>query len=226
MGKSEMLNALGSHFIKGHGVKVFMAKPEEANNKTYKLMAGKVVGRVFHDPNVEFDYDAYDAAGEVLDGKLAMVNLYQHLGWESLKADIYSAAAWGAKVAFIDPITNLINGIDAANANTMLQGIAQELAAIAKDLDIVVFIFCHLKAPQSGKDHEHGGAVLSSQFAGSRAMMRSCNYMLGIQGDKSPDLPLTERNMRTLVLLEDREFGQTGEHGLYWDYNTGLFNEV
>jgi len=197
MGKSEMLNALGAHFIKGHGVKIFMAKPEEANNKTYKLMAGKIVGKVFHDPNVE-----------------------------SLKADIYSAAGWGAKVVFIDPITNLINGLAAAEANTLLQEIAQELAAIAKDLDIVVFIFCHLKAPTSGEDHEHGGDVLSSQFAGSRAMMRSCNYMLGIKGNKSPDLELTERNMRTLVLLEDREFGQTGEHGLYWDYHTGLFNEV
>ncbi len=29
MGKSELLNALGAHFIKAHSVKVFMAKPEE-----------------------------------------------------------------------------------------------------------------------------------------------------------------------------------------------------
>lgn len=226
MGKSELLNALGAHFVKAHEIKVFMAKPEEANKKTYKLMAGKIVGRVFHDPDREFDYEAYDRAGEVLNSKLAMVNLYQHLGWETLKADIYAAAAWGAKAVFIDPITNLTNGIAAADANVKLQEIAQELASMALDLNIVVFIFCHLKAPPVGNDHEHGGDVLSSQFAGSRAMMRSCNMMLGLQGDKSPDLEPEERNRRDLILLEDREFGNTGRFGLYWDLQTQLFNEM
>ncbi len=226
MGKSEFLNALGSHFIKEHSIKVFMAKPEEANNKTYKLLAGKIAGKVFHDPKVTFDYDAYDKAGEVIGDKLAMVNLYQHLGWETLKDDIYSAHNWGAKVVFIDPITNLTNGMESSAANVALQGYAQDLSAMAKDLDLVMFIFCHLKAPSQGDPHELGGAVLSSQFAGSRAMMRSCNLMLGLEGNKDPDLEPTERNMRDLILLEDREFGQTGRFGLYWDSKTGLFNEV
>lgn len=226
MGKSELLNALGSHFIKTHGVKVFMAKPEEANKKTYKLLAGKMVGKVFHDPNIEFDYDSYDKAGEMMKGKLSMVNLYQHLGWETLESDIYSAASWGAKVVFIDPITNLTNGLESSVANIRLQEYAQKLAAMALDLNIVIFIFCHLKAPTQGTDHEHGGAVLSSQFAGSRAMMRSCNLMIGLEGDKSPDLSVEEKNMRQLVLLEDREFGQTGRFPIYWDINTSLFNEA
>ena len=226
MGKSELLNALAAHFIQEHGWKVFMAKPEEANNKTYKLVAGKIVGKIFHDPKVEFDYEAYDRAGEVIADKIAMVNLYQHLGWESLKEDIREAASNGCTAIFIDPITNLTNGMSAADANTKLQEIAQELAAMALDLNVVIFIFCHLKSPDSGPDHEHGGQVLSSQFAGSRAMMRSCNLMIGIEGDKSPELPLEQKNMRELVLLEDREFGNTGRFPLYWDQNTSLFNEV
>lgn len=226
MGKSELLNALGAHFIKKHGTQVFMAKPEEANKKTYKLLAGKMEGHVFHDPKIEFDYDAYDRAGKMMKGKLAMVNLFQHLGFETLKADIYSAVSWGAKAIFIDPITNLTNGMASADANVKLQEYAQELAAMALDLNVVIFIFCHLKSPPQGDDHEHGGAVLSSQFAGSRAMMRSCNLMIGLEGDKSPDLSLEEKNMRQMVLLEDREFGQTGRFPIYWDANTSLFNEA
>ncbi len=245
MGKSELLNALASHFIKVNGVKVFMAKPEEANKKTYKLMAGKMVGRVFHDPKVEFDYDKYDEAGEILQDKLCMVNLYQHMGWETLKGDIYAAAGWGAKAVFIDPITNLTNGINAADANTMLQEIAQELAAIALDLEIVIFIFCHLKANEGnisqearekkyndGKTinigncpHEWGGVINSAQFAGSRAMMRSCNYMFGLAGNKDPALGDNVRNVRRLCLLEDREFGAAGEYNLYWNSNTTIFEE-
>lgn len=246
MGKSELLNALAAHFVKEHGVKVFMAKPEEANAKTYKLMAGKIVGKIFHDPDQEFDYEAYDRAGEVLRGKLSMVNLYQHLGWETLKADIYAAAAWGAKVVFIDPITNLTNGVNAAEANVKLQEIAQELAAMALDLNIVVFIFVHLKAPEGNisqeqrhkkyKDgkyiglgncpHELGGDVSSNQFAGSRAMMRSCNLMLALEGNKDPELPAETRNMRNIKLLEDREFGATGNFPLYWNANDGLFKQL
>ena len=245
MGKSELLNAIAAHFIQDHGIKVFMAKPEEANKKTYKLLAGKMVGKKFHDPKVEFDYGAYDKAGEILRGKLAMVNLYQHLGWETLKADIISAVSWGAKAVFIDPITNLTNGIDSGEANTILQSIAQDLAAMALDYNIVIFIFCHLKAPDSniarekreklyrdGKfiglgncPHELGGDVVSAQFAGSRAMMRSCNMMLGLEGNKDNELDAEIKNMRDLVLLEDREFGETGRFPLYWNNTTTMFVE-
>lgn len=246
MGKSEVLNALAAHFIKECGVKVFMAKPEEANKKTYKLLAGKMVGRAFHDPKKEFDYEAYDRAGDILAGKLAMVNLYQHLGWESLKTDILSAVNWGAKVVFIDPITNLTNGENAGEANTKLQEVAQELAAMAMDHQIVIFLFCHLKAPEGniskekrdkyyhdGKyiglgnaPHEAGGDIYSNQFAGSRAMMRSCNLMIGIEGNKDENIPEEARNVRHLKLLEDREFGETGSFPIYWDRNSTLFKEM
>lgn len=203
-----------------------LAKPEEANKKTYKLMAGKIASKVFHDPKVVFDYDAYDKAGEVLKGHMCMVNLYQHLGWDSLKEDISAAAADGCKAVFVDPITNLTNGMNSADANTKLQEIAQELAAMALDLDIVIFIFCHLRNPDSGLSHDRGGQVLTSQFAGSRAMGRSCNYMFGLEGNKDPNLPEEERNMRTLVLLDDREFGEAGRVDMYWDRNTTHFNEI
>lgn len=246
MGKSEIVNALAAHFIKEHDVKVFMAKPEESNVKSYKLLAGKLVGSVFHDPKREFDFQAYDKAGEILHDRVAMVNLYQHLGWESLKSDILSAVEWGAKAVFIDPITNLTNGDNAGDANSKLQEIAQELAAMAVDYNIVIFIFCHLKAPEGnitkekrekayhdGKfiglgncPHEYGGDIYSSQFAGSRAMMRSCNLMLGLEGNKDPELSDEERNVRHIKLLEDREFGETGTFPIYWDRNTTLFKEM
>jgi twinkle protein len=226
MGKSEVVNTLATHLIKEHNLKVFLAKPEEANNKTYKLIAGKLTGKVFHDPEVEFDYEAFDSCKALLDDKLYLLNLYQHVGWKTLKQDIVDAVHQGCKAVFIDPITNLVNGIDSGQANTILQEIAQELAAMARDLDIVIFIFCHLRAPDSGPPHERGGKVESYQFSGSRAMMRSCNYMIGIEGNKDPELPDESKNIRKIVMLEDREFGTSGYFRLYWDRNTGLFNEL
>jgi twinkle protein len=225
-GKSEVVNTLTAHFIREHGWKVFLVKPEESNNKTYKLVAGKIAGKIFHDPNIPFDEKEYNKAGDVLKDKLYMLNLYQHVGWETLKNDIRVAAAEGCRAVMIDPITNLTNGMEASAANVKLQEIAQELSALALDLNVVIFIFCHLRNPDSGPPHERGGEVLSSQFAGSRAMARSCNLMLGLEGNRDPNLSPEERNMRTLVLLEDREFGETGRFKLYWDKSTGLFNEI
>lgn len=225
-GKSEIVNTLTAHFIKNYNWKVFLVKPEESNKKTYKLVAGKLTGKFFHDPTKSFDDEAYEEAGTILNDKLYMLNLYQHIGWETLKADIRQAATEGCKAIIIDPITNLTNGLDAASSNTKLQEIAQELSSMALDLDVVIFIFCHLRNPDSGLPHERGGEVLSSQFAGSRAMARSCNLMLGLEGNRDPNLSAEERNLRTLVLLEDREFGETGRYKLYWDRATGLFNEV
>lgn len=226
MGKSELVNALAAHFIEELGWKVMLAKPEESNVKSVKLIAGKIAGKAFHDPKLPFDEEAYDEATKKIGDKLYLINLYQHLGWETLKADIREAAAEGCEAVFIDPITNLVNGLDVSTQNTKLQEIAQELSAMALDLDIVIFIFCHLRNPESGTPHERGGEVLSSQFAGSRAMARSCNLMLGLEGNKDPNLTQEERNMRTLVLLEDREYGEVGRFGLYWDRNTTKFNEV
>lgn len=221
-----MVNALAAHFIKEFGWKVMLAKPEESNVKSVKLIAGKIAGRSFHDPKVDFDEAAYSKATEEIGEKLYLINLYQHLGWETLKADIREAAAEGCEAVFIDPITNLVNGLDSASQNTKLQEIAQELSAMALDLNVVIFIFCHIRNPDSGLPHERGGEVLSSQFAGSRAMARSCNLMLGLEGNKDPNLSPEERNMRTLVLLEDREYGEVGRFGLYWDKHTTNFNEI
>ena len=57
-------------------------------------------------------------------------------------------------------------------------------------------------------------------------MARSCNYALGLQGNKDPELSEEERNTRHLVLLADREFGEVVDVTLYWDKNTNLFNEM
>lgn len=225
-GKSEIVNTLAAHFIKNLGWSVLLAKPEESNVKTVKMVAGKLSGKIFHDPNIPFDEASYEAATKDLHGKLYLLNLYQHVGWDTLKSDIREAASEGCKAVFIDPITNLVNGVNAADANTKLQEIAQELSAMALDLNIVIFIFCHLRNPDNGPPHERGGEVLSSQFAGSRAMARSCNLMLGLEGNRDPNLPAEQRNVRTLVLLEDREYGENGRFGLYWDKATGLFNEL
>jgi len=247
MGKSERLDASAAHIMEEDDVPILVIKPEQGNIQTYKKLAGKLTARKFDDPDADFDFDAYDKAGDKLADKLHMIDLYQHMDWDTMKADItYAATSLGVKAVFIDPITVLTNGMSAADANTKLSEVAQDMSAMAKDLDIVIFIFCHLKAPEGNLSkearlkkyakgqytqlgncpHEYGGDVLSAQFAGSRSMMRSCNLMIGLEGNKDPEVPEEVRNMRNLVILEDREFGNSDRINLYWNKNTTLFKEI
>lgn len=226
MGKSELLNDIAAWCIREHGWKVFVVKPEEANVRTLQGVVGKLANKIFHDPKIPFDYDAFDKHVKEVEGKLYMLNLYQELSWEGLKTDIRAAVSEGCEAVFIDPITVLSNGINAADANTLLQKMAQELAAMAMDLNFVAFMFAHLKSPETGPSHERGGAVQSHQFAGSRAMMRSAHLLIGLEGNKDPDLDDLERNVRSLVVLENRMSGETGRIKLFYDKNTGAFNEM
>jgi len=226
MGKSTIRSALASHFITNHKKKVFMASPEEANKKTYQLVLGQIAGKIFHDPDVPFDFKAFDDAADALGDNLQLLNIYQALSWDVLRDDIIAACNAGCELIVIDPITNITNGIGSGEANTVLQDVAQSLAQIALDHKVVVMMFCHLKAPDSGDPHERGGKVYSHQFAGSRAMMRSCNMMIGLEGNKDPDLPTEIRNQRRLVVLEDREFGASGVVPLYYSNESGLYAEM
>ena len=226
MGKSEMVNALAAWFIKEHHLKVLLAKPEEANNKSYKMILSKLTSKIFHDPKVEFDGEAYERGGE-MGGKdnLCLLNLYQHVGWETLKLDINEAASLGVKIVMVDPITNLTNGMSNSDVDAHLKGVAMEAAAIAMDLDIAIFFFCHLNKPVKGAlAWNRGGIINTEYFAGSSAMARSCNYALGIQGNTDPEAGVMD--IRTLVLLADREFGESVEIELYWQRKTGQFTEM
>jgi len=226
MGKSEVVNALGEHIIVTEDSPVFFAKPEESPVKTYQMLVGKAAKRIFHDPTIEFDEEAFLKAEPLIGDRALIMDVYQFVGWDQLKQDIiYAVTSEGCRDVIIDPITCLTNQMSSAAANEHLTSVSAELSAMAKDLSFTPYIFCHLKAPD-GLAHERGGSVMSNQFAGSRAMMRSCNYMIGLEGNKDPDLPKEERNMRTLVILEDREFGITARVPLYWDDKTGVFNEI
>lgn len=228
MGKSELVDAFAKQFIVDDGLPTFLVKPEQSNGRTYQQLVGKAAGKIFHDPSIPFDEEAFNEAEKLVGDKAIILDSYQFLDWDNLKQDIkYVVLAEGVKDVIIDPVTAFTNQMSTSEANEFLVGMAAELSSMALDLDFTAFIFCHLKAPRDGMTpHERGGEVLSTQFAGSRAMMRSCNYMMGLQGNKDPTLDENARNMRQLVLLEDREFGQSGKIDLFWDKSTGLFNEV
>lgn len=227
MGKSVVVDEIGWHLIGHHGLPVFFCKPEEDKARTYQNLVGKAASKIFHDPDIPFDEEAFDKYEPLIGDKAIIIDNYQFVNWDSLKDDIrYAVKNEDCHDIILDPVTCFTAGMSASETNEFLVGWAAELAAMAKDLEFTSYIFCHLKAPDNGPTHERGGQVLSTQFTGSRAMMRSCHTMIGLEGNKDPELSIEERNTRKLKVLEDRNFGSTGVIKLYYDYKTGRLNEM
>lgn len=248
---SELLNQMVEHIIHTEESPPAVFKFEEEPHITCKKIAGKLARKQFTNPEKMVLYDTsgreVDVWGQPIPAKLRssyfteqeLVSACEDLGDKVIYYNNYGAARWddvaekiryavtvlGCKDVFIDPLTRLTAGMEAAEANTELERIADEISTLSKDLGFTYYIFCHLKAPSQGKPHEKGGKVESYQFTGSRAMMRACYYMLGLERNKSDELPEIARNMSNLVLLEDRAFGRTGRVCLFYDKDTGEYRE-
>ena len=246
IGKSEFVNELIDWIVEKESKPVAVFKLEEKPAMTFRKVAGKRFNKLFHKPD-KVNIDGFDFRGNEipkeeladyftqdelkegvmsLKGKVLTYDSYGATNWDQLKKAItYAVVVQGAEDVIIDPITRLTAGLSAGETDTELRRFSDEISKLSKDLNFTYYCFCHLKSPAQGKPHSKGGEVVSEQFRGSRAMMESTYYMLGIERDKSPDLPPIVRNMSWFVILEDRMFGNTVKFPVYFDVKTGRYRE-
>lgn len=225
-GKSSFIDQLVQHITLVENRKVALFKMEEAPSMTVRKIAGLYMKKPFHKPDGNFTQTELIEGVNMVKDKIMLFDSYGSTSWDRLKGAIrHSVIAGGCKDVVIDPLTRLTVGMDSGEVNTELERIADELAAMAKDLQFFYLVACHLKAPVTGKSHEMGGQVLTSQFAGSRAMSRACHMMLGIERNKDPELSEDERNTSKFVLLEDRSFGNVGYFNVFYNKETGEYLE-
>lgn len=247
---SEFVNKLAEHIMKVENNKLALFKFEEEPDITCKKIAGKMYKKDFTNPekvifiseqgeevdiygntirHKEYGFFTPEELAEAVDSvgdNVIYYNNYGSCSWESVKGAIrHAVLVEGVQDIVLDPISRLVQGMPAADANTVLEGFADDISKMSKDLGFTYYCFCHLKAPTQGPPHERGGAVQSYQFTGSRAMMRACYYMWGLERNKDPDLPDKERNTTKVVLLEDRKYGRAGYFHLYYDSDTGDYVE-
>jgi twinkle protein len=213
VGKTNWAKELQSWLVNVQGLPVGVFMLEESVGRTLKGIAGKFVGKPFHKPDGSFTQQELEDAIKSLEGK---VYLYNHAtsgtDWDSIKKSIrYMVVSLGIKDIFLDNLTVMVAHLPSSEANDEVNRIAKELAQLLQELDFTVYGFSHLNPPSTGASHERGGKVLVSQFTGSRGLMRFGNYMLGIERNLDPELPPEERNLSTMVLLKDREYGHVGQ---------------
>lgn len=250
MGKSEWLNQLVEHIIFTEKTKVAVFKFEEENDITCKKVAGKRYHKdfvnaekvlipqgdgtfkdIWGDQRFEgergyFKQEELIEATDAVGDNIIYYNNYGRAVWDEVKGAIrHAVLVEGCQDIFIDPITRLVQGMSASDANVELERFSDEISKLAKELGFTYYCFCHLNKPDSGQPHEFGGAVQSAQFAGSRAMMRNTYYMLGIERSKDPALSEKQRNTSWFVILDDRKHGRSGKFPVFYDVATGDYLE-
>lgn len=250
MGKSEWLNQVVEHIISEEGRKVAVFKFEEENEVTCKKVAGKLYHKdfvnaekvmipqgdgtyrdiwgneVFEGQRGYFKQEELIEATDKVGDNIIYYNNYGRAVWDEVKGAIrHAVIVEGCEDILIDPITRLVQGMSASEANVELERFSDELSKLAKELGFWYCCFCHLNKPESGKPHEFGGQVQSAQFAGSRAMMRNTYYMLGIERNKDAELPMKQRNTSWFVILDDRKHGRSGKFPVFYDIDTGDYLE-
>ncbi|QYC52577.1 replicative helicase, DnaB family [Salmonella phage SSBI34] len=250
IGKSEFVNQLVEHIIEKDKKKVGIFKFEEENDITCKKVAGKIYHKdfinaekvmipqedgtyrdvwgneIFEGQRGYFKHQELIEATDYVGDKIIYYSNYGRAVWDEVKGAIrHAVLVEGCEDIIIDPITRLVQGMSPGDANTELERFSDEISILAKDLGFTYYCFCHLNKPESGKPHEFGGQVQSAQFAGSRAMMRNTYFMVGIERNKDPELPMKERNTSWFVILDDRKHGRSGKFPVFYDIDTGDYLE-
>jgi twinkle protein len=102
--------------------------------------------------------------------------------WDSIKSRIrFLRHAQDVRIFYLDHLTALAAAED--DERTALERIMSEMAALAKELQIVLIFVSHLATPE-GKPHEEGGRVMIRHFKGSRAIGFWSHYMIGLERDQ------------------------------------------
>jgi len=230
IGKTEFFHELIHHIAGTEHRPVGVFLLEESPARTIKILGGKGINAPVHRPDIEFDQDSLLRSIEGFSDPRELLYVFDHKGsrdWDSIYTQAkYLAAVHGVRDIIIDPLTAIISHEE--NTDRALHKLMDDMSKLAQaPYNCTVYFSSHLnEPPRDRRPHEEGGRVHESQFAGSRAMIRFSNYVLGLERNKQDPDPIV-RNTTTVRVLKDRDFGSaSGEtFEVYYDQSTGRYLE-
>jgi len=219
MGKTEIWKQTMVHIAEKHKKNVGGLFLEESPEHTVRCLAGKIKDKLFHVPSDSWTDE------ELIDTVKGMetsnrYHLYDHFGstdYDVIKQRIrFMAVSLECKYVFIDHITAMVSGTVDVDERKQLAYIMTDLASLARELNISMFLISHLNTP-TGTSHEEGGRVTISNFFGSRAIGQWANFVIGIERNQQHK-DETKRNVSTIRILKDRYTGRSVGTCIYLDY--------
>ena len=212
-GKTLIAHEIAAWNMVKHGMPCFTALLEEMNHKTLWNIAAKIDSIPYNRPEV---YEANKEQFHETIGKLeALLFMWNSQGNsnsrfnmdEILSAIRFNVAEYGIKSAFIDNMTRLTDHLNTGEANEFINKYSSEVANLAEELGINIFLYSHLNPPKGNnvRSHEEGAEIFPSQLTGSRGVMRSFPTILGFERNQFAEGDLANNSF--LGVLKSRDYG-------------------
>lgn len=224
IGKTDFITETVAHLVREHGEKVGIFALEQQPKETALRVAGKLLGKPLHVPDVERDPEEVEAAFQEADDKVFMYDSFGANEWDPVRSKMeYLFHNHGVRFFFLDHITALAASME--DERKALDELMADLGALVKRLDVCVTFVSHLATPR-GTPHEEGGRVTIRHFRGSRAIGFWSHYIFGLERNQQSDNE-AERKTTTFRVLKDRYTGRaTGETFFFtYESKTGLLHE-
>lgn len=230
MGKTEFFKAMMGHILKTTDYKVGAILLEEEAHETVVDIAGKMEGKRFNSPNIEYcEEDKEQALANLANNE--RLYLYDHFGhddYNAVKATIrHMVAGLGCKVIFLDHLTVFTDGAG-FEANAIGEKIMKELSAMTRELNFNLQVISHTrKADNKSTPAEEGGRVKIDDAKGSGAIKQWSNVIIGLERNQQAE-DVEESRTTTVRVLKSRKSGQNvGQvFDVLYDPDTGVLEEV
>ena len=230
MGKTEFFKAMIGHILKTTDHKVGAILLEEEAHETVVDIAGKVAGKCFNSPNVEYDEEEKEQALADLANNERLY-LYDHFGhddYNAVKSTIrHMVAGLGCKVIFLDHLTVFTDGAG-FEANAIGEKIMKELSSMTRELNFNLQVISHTrKSDNKSTPAEEGGRVKIDDAKGSGAIKQWSNVIIGLERDQQAE-DVEESRTTTVRVLKSRKSGQNVGQTLdvLYEPDTGSLIEV
>jgi twinkle protein len=212
-GKTLIAHEIAAWNMVQHGIPCFTALLEEMNHKTLWNIAAKIDSIPYNRPEVyEANKEQFHETISKLEALLFMWNSQgnsnSRFNMDEILAGIrFNVAEYGIKSAFIDNMTRLTDHLNTGEANEFINKYSSEVANLAEELGINIFLYSHLNPPKGNnvKSHEEGAEIFPSQLTGSRGVMRSFPTILGFERNQFAEGDLA--NNSYLGVLKSRDYG-------------------
>lgn len=209
--KSTFARAFMHHILKTTNENVAGMFLEESVRKTGLSLMSMDANKLLHLPE---HGASQDEMRESFEGTLGTgrVFLYDSFGSNDIDTICenitYFARVADCKYIFLDHISILVSGGVHGDERRALDEISTKIRTLVQELDVCLFMVCHLKRPE-GLGHEQGRATELSQLRGSAGIAQLSDTVIGFERNSQADDD-KERNTSTIRVLKNRHSGNTG----------------
>ena len=226
LGKTEVVTEIVYQLVEGDQTNVGIMSFEQPPKKTYKRIIGKSLKK-----RLDVDVDEFtkkQLAKFVYPRDIFCYDKSGRVRWGDVRNKLHHfAKGLECGVVIIDNLSNIAATFDDDERRGIDKAML-ELSSAAIDLNIHIFLICHVSRPARGSTPLDRGRELSlSDARGSEAIGQHSNYVFGLERNALAD---DEKIRTTSILrcLKDREFGTARGQKFFFrfDFDTGLLTQI